>query len=377
MQGYLDSINKEEISGWIIGSPEELDFALAVDGEIQHKFERRYFKRPDVQESYPLIDAWGFKILTPSFINDGRAHKISITCNGIDLEGSPKVFRYVNKKILFIHIPKTGGTTTENMLRQHKSVNGVSHIEYLNFTPESGFSKDEWKALSFKDRFLLNRKFRLDNKLNDDLSWISGHVQPSKVKEILNKHLYNKLNINFCNKSPYKKFSFDKKIYQFEVFSLVRNPIDQLISQLNWFNEIYKGRHPEFMYQHNIRDLGYLSFYISHIEKNTPSLLSQIINLNALNAQCKYIAPNLIFNPTEVLAKSYIRQYKYIGINENMDGFMRKILYPEFKSLIPIDNKTGNKLIKYEELDPYLKNFIYKKLKPDFILYEEIKNYFI
>ena len=96
---------------------------------------------------------------------------------------------YPNKNILFIHIPKTGGTVIEDEIK--KQYNETLYSGYSNNILEYPYNK-----------------ISLQHQL---------YTTIYKYKNILN--------INFNN---------------IKIFSVVRNPYDRIISDLFWYNLIEK-----------------------------------------------------------------------------------------------------------------------------------------
>ena len=102
---------------------------------------------------------------------------------------------YPNKHILFIHIPKTGGTSLENYLHQNDS-------QYL------------FHRLYDNDTKLLNTRYeKLCNLLYKEINISMQHYTYKTIYE-----LKDLLNINFDN--------------NLKIITIVRNPYDRIISAL-------------------------------------------------------------------------------------------------------------------------------------------------
>jgi hypothetical protein len=379
MRGYIDQINRETISGWIFGRISLLE--VEIDGYRQLDIEIRYIERQDVMHAYPDRVCTGFEISTPLTILDGRLHEVILSVAGVGLENSPAKFRYVDKRILFIHTPKTGGSSINDALRFYKSNQGKSHIETLEFSPliellGVGKVRDIPRPISRK----INHKFVRNNLLHTNTQWLSGHVSPQIAHILINK--FSGTTMGLAKSYAIKKFtsiyshSFNKTIEGFDVIGCVRNPITCLISHLNWHAEIYEGRSPDFFYDHNVVDMGKIAFYVAKFEKNSLNYLSQILNLNLLNTQCRFIAPNLIIEPTPQVARKEIQKFSFVGRLENAAELVRKVTYQENTFGVFHSNKTNIKKILWEDFDPSLKNFLYRRMKPDLLLYDTVCEYF-
>jgi len=379
MQGILDYINDKYISGWILG---ELNlFKILIDGEYLINIKINFYHSKYVQDANPGKQATRFKIETPSTILDGKLHEIHIYM-GIDhVAHSPAKFRFNNSKILFIHVPKTAGSTIIDSLKHFKSFQGIDHIQKFLRTPVDDIEKaNPGASLNFLQRKKIESKFKKENSIDKNIKWIAGHISTLQAKKILNKYysysFTRNFKLSFTNIYSATTSNVNQEIQGFELYSLIRSPTAQLISGLNWFNEIFYGRDTDFFYSHNLNDIAKISFYLSKCDNSTLGLLAKILNLNMLNSQCKFIAPSLLIDPTYKTAVQSLKAYKFVGTTEKIDKLIKKITFeenefPQFKT-----NITTTSQFIWDDLDSTLKNFIYKNMKSDLLLYESVNDYF-
>jgi len=164
---------------------------------------------------------------------------------------------YKDKNILFIHIPKTGGSLIENKIKK--------------VTPQRLYS-------SFTNTLL-------DSPYNKKSLQHQYYTTIYKFK--------NKLNINFDN---------------IKIFTVVRNPYDRIISDLFWYKLIKKDFTAEQVYN-TIKD-NYL--YRDNLDNHNECQYKFIVDENnELNKNIK------IFN-TETLNESNDELNKFIGFDINI-----------------------------------------------------------
>lgn len=161
---------------------------------------------------------------------------------------------YKEKNLLFIHIPKTGGTVIEDKIKKK-----------YNQTLYSGHT-NRLLDFPYNTKSLQHQFYTTIYKFRD------------------------KLNINFDN---------------IKIFSVVRNPYDRIISDLFWCNLIKKDYTSNQVY--DIIKNHYL--YRDDIDNHNQPQYKFLVDEN-----CKLIKSIKIFN-TETLNKSNDDLNKYIGFN--------------------------------------------------------------
>ena len=171
---------------------------------------------------------------------------------------------YKNKNLLFVHIPKTGGTVIENAIKELSKCTPVEiqSILYSSYTNE---------LLDFPyNKVSLQHQF---------------YTTIYKFKD--------KLDVDFDN---------------IKIFSVVRNPYDRIISDLFWFRLIKKDFTAEQVY--NVIKNNYL--YRDDLDNHNEPQYKFITDEN-----CELIKNIKIFK-TETLNESNNKLNKFIGFDINI-----------------------------------------------------------
>ena len=101
-----------------------------------------------------------------------------------------------------------------------------------------------------------------------------------------------------------------------------------------------------------------------------------VLNLNILNSQSGVIAPGLLLEPTKDKALDEIKRFQYIGRLENLSQMIQKITYSSNDFSPFHSNLTTSKYYLLDDLQGSLKDFVYDKMKADFLLYEAVQEHF-
>jgi hypothetical protein len=189
-----------------------------------------------------------------------------------------------NKKILFIHIPKTGGST----------------VEY-----------------AFLEK--MNREIYWPNYY-EDLLW--GYNNNLHYQHLTMDQIFNKLKL-------YKLSDFDF------IFTIVRNPLNKFISECNWSNinsdktiNLFKTS----TFCHYLLQYDYIKYFEKNIkiykyEDGLQNIINDVIKINNLNIKIilkkhvssvkKYNINNLTEENIENIKKIFKKDYIYFKYNIN------------------------------------------------------------
>jgi len=187
------------------------------------------------------------------------------------------IFTINNKKILFIHIPKTAGTTIENFFLKHMDKN-VSWPEYY---PDLLYG------------------------YHDNL-----HYQHLTMDEIFNKLKISKLD----------NFDF--------IFCIARNPYDRFISECNWSNQSPSELIMKFkennLFCHYKLQIDFIKGYEKNIkiykyEDGIKNIIDDIINI------CKLNIDNNLKNHNKV-----IRKYNKDHLSIKLINEIKNICHEDF-----------------------------------------------
>ncbi|HPR33417.1 MAG TPA: sulfotransferase family 2 domain-containing protein [Prolixibacteraceae bacterium] len=243
----------------------------------------------------------------------------------------------LKRKIFFQHIPKTAGTSVNEMLaRNYKRERIRLHIE------------SERNNKYSKIRF-------------DELDMVSGHLRLYEMKKVVPQN-------------------------DFFTFTLVRDPFHQLLSHLNWvfclkkpaMSTIYKNLPP------SIRDLSLSMHYVDF--KNLDSIKEFVSNMPVVgyelfdNCQTKYLMNDIVPAKLQIEnardAIQSLSHFDAIGTTERLSEFM-EVLYRtmEWKAPRKIVKKNVSEVrVGFHEKLPGLREILYPFYCVDQLVYDHVSS---
>jgi hypothetical protein len=286
IEWFLDGFAEGfKLRGWLV-PPEELTEGLFVLGCGGKRLAvPRGIRRARLAELFPErtgAEYGGFEVDLEAFADaDVRLYWETQKENHLLATLFPKS----RKTILFLHIPKTAGTTVNEFFRkQFGDEHCLIHVE----------TKEGWVQ-------------KASHECHD---FISGHV------------IYRTLEKSF-------------ELGKYSLAVTLRNPLDHFISHISWVRHLCEpgeekifANHPEWIQQFSLRMKG--------IDLSSTEGLSMLINLFGQrelflfdNCQTRYLSS--IMNPPRVTdevfhsAKRNLLTFDYIGLDHSIESFLEGI----------------------------------------------------
>lgn len=229
---------------------------------------------------------------------------------------------------VFIHIPKTGGSTVNAALHA-SGMKGYSHIETV-----------------VNDAGILAQTLQ-------DADWLSGHI-------------------GILTAGKQLSWATSRKI---RYFSCMREPRHQVMSHLNWVMKVC--RQPKGVLQSTSEEILEISYRINSIGINTKYDVMYALLRNRglfLNVQRKMILGDQPI-PAASLVDNFLSKYDYIGITENMGGMLSAIGVEASNNLV----RTNVSEYLFDTSlfdDPDIVDFLSIHNDLDMMLYDAVKRRF-
>ena len=239
--------------------------------------------------------------------------------------------------ILFMHIPKTAGTSFNSFMRMHVPCDrAIHHIENYD-----------------------KRKY---SKLAKNKIYVAGHLRVEVLKQ--------------C-------FEMD----QFDCYSIVRNPYSHLHSHLNWLKGIALLKGSAFFERHS-KEVKKLAIKVAELDFSRLKQVQQfVIGLRGYeldffdNCQTRYF---LDYRPEKVSYSDFkntldnIELFKYIGVTEKYDQFKAVISSSYDLPEVPVPSSVNKAMHPplYEWDSDAMKEIFYSLVHADTHLYNTVQHRF-
>ena len=191
--GFLDTATPRKISGWaaLRGSDVTLHVELSVDGELLTVVECKEFRRGVLQTGAHPTGQCGFSLSLPqnSKLSAGQEISAIVVDSGFELTHSPRLVTddspvqgAEEKKLFFMHIAKTAGSSLNAFIAEHYPPSRVHiHLENSDFRSAEDFSSGydflsgHVRAVEARRRLDLTDFFRV-TLLRDPVSHLASHL---------------------------------------------------------------------------------------------------------------------------------------------------------------------------------------------------------
>ena len=341
----VDIINNKLVSGWCFNrlkknSPVTLTF---FSGRKKLGSTLADQKRSDLyaHELHPSGHC-GFTFAFPEIHSGENSKHISISVNkgrkpltSFSRNQVTRVMEEPLPHILFMHIPKTAGTSFNTFARGYFSTEKtIIHVERGN----------KKRCASFENRY----------------SFISGHMPIRSLK----KH-------------------FD--LSRFDLYTILREPYSHIHSHLNWVQSIITKPNSGFCREHPLVVLD-MAKKIQSLNLNKPNVLHSFIqNLNSVemdffdNCQTRYFLDS---HPAKVRsidldnAIQNMTHFRTIGITEQYDKFTQDFCQ-QYRAIhceqTKIHNQAKSKVL-FDHRNQDIRAALYPLVRVDLKLYEHVCN---
>ncbi|MBY6048011.1 hypothetical protein [Vannielia litorea] len=225
----------------------------------------------------------------------------------------------------FVHVPKTAGSTINDYL-QRSERKGESHIEAWANQPETA-----------RDKLA-------------KLEWVSGHVPFRRMRALI------------CNNT----------FRHVEFFTLLRDPLKQLMSHYNWLIEIHH-RGGDFYKSHPPR-IKEISKSIRNADNSNPTEVAQQLSRFPglfLNQQARLVFGALPTTTEPEDFRNRLAAYRQVATEETLPDFVKAISGLTYEPHSR-KNVSGYHFDKEVFQAPELKAFISKHHAIDLALYRHL-----
>ncbi len=305
--GYLDTVSNDTVIGWAKSNKHNnpIEVSILVNDTFVAKQIASGFRKGTLEKKLHPTGKCGFKF-TNLNIKNGDIIKCISKNEELNLVNNPWVFKelvdssfYETKKLFFMHIAKTAGSSLNEFLEQHFINNRTrTHLEGAHL-----------------GKFDINQ-----------YDFLSGHLRIIRIENILNLSKFTKITI-------------------------LRKPVDQLASHLRWVRHISDDVNSKFFKSHK-QDIKELSLKLRNINFSNPNDLGTFFNnMNDMemnlfdNCQTRYFLPDQVYTKLGQEHLNYaiktLEKFSLVGIMEEYKKFT-EILCQIMKWETPTSFKRKN-----------------------------------
>ena len=291
--GFLDKVSNDTVIGWVRSTKNNnpIEVSLLVNNTLVAKQIASGFRKGTLEKKLHPTGKCGFKFINLN-IKNGDIIKCIIKNEELNLVNNPWVFKeladssfHETKKLFFMHIAKTAGSSLNDFLEQHFINNKTrTHLE--------GAQLGEGK-------FDINK-----------YDFLSGHLRIIRIENILNLSKFTKITI-------------------------LRKPVEHLASHLKWVRHISDDVNSRFFKSHK-QDIKELSLKLRNINFSNPKDLDMFFNnMNDMeinlfdNCQTRYFLPHQVYTKLEQSHLNYaiktLEKFSLVGIMEEYKKFIEKL----------------------------------------------------
>lgn len=343
----IDVFNSRYIAGWFLqyfrkDRPIHLNF-VSGENTIGEMIASRYRKDVQLKKVHPT-GFCGFDFNFPTGL-DITAHKTL----DIHIDSKKKPFIKLSTahldpaqtqplpKVLFMHIPKTAGTSFNSFMRMHVPFDAAAHhIE--------NYSRNKFPALT------------------KGKTYLAGHLRVEVLKKYFN-------------------------LTDYDCYSIVRDPYNHLHSHLNWLKGIAVFKGSTFFQRHG-KEVQQLAMKIVELDFTDFRQVKQFVfGLQGFeldyfdNCQTRYF---LDYRPEKVSLGDFqntltnIDIFKHIGLTEKYDRLKTFISssYDLPEVSIPVSFNKSMHPPLYDRNSDDMKEILYPLVHSDMLLYNMVKTRF-
>ncbi|MEZ4720858.1 MAG: hypothetical protein R2813_03155 [Flavobacteriales bacterium] len=293
VKSQLDPLKTDVVEGWAfnIDYPEDkMLLDLYINEQLVSSQRTSVYRKGLFERRLHPSGVCGFKFVLPKQILEGDQVSVRVSASNEDISGSPTVMKrpevqFSPRRIFFMHIAKTGGTTINEWMGSYYGEERIRpHIEGSRL-----FSEPE---------------------LLEQYDFVSGHVRVQRFEQLAGANELLKT-------------------------TLLRDPIEHLASHLAWVKRVGEDPTSRFFKSHS-EEVKQLALEVQKVDFSQPEKLGEFLNnasseaLNLFdNCQLRYFLSEQLFGRVRidhlVEAMSVMSRLNLVGCVERMTDFMQDL----------------------------------------------------